>query len=87
MVGEWADFIAVALAFVGGIVTALWRLFTIVSRISVLEQRIFQVESGFKKHQDDLKRLEDRLLLKLESIDSKLDKFILDILLKSNGSN
>lgn len=70
----------VLLAFVTGLCTALWKLFSAMERVSVLEYKTAALEAAVDESKRDLRRLEDRLIEKLEGIDSKLDGFIKEVL-------
>lgn len=74
---HWTEIVSIIIAFIAGLAAALWRAFTIVSRLDVITTRVEKLENDLKDSDLERKRLEDRLLLKLDTIESKLDQFII----------
>lgn len=65
------------LSFLSGLITAVWKLFSVIGKVSTLETRINDLEKDYATAKEEMKRLEDRLFSKLETIELKLDNFIL----------
>jgi hypothetical protein len=66
---NWPSILYVVLSFFAGIIVALWRAFTIVNRVSLIEQKMQSLEAS-----------QTNLINKLDKIDDKLDHFIVESL-------
>lgn len=76
---SWIYIIITSLCAFGALV---WKIVTVVSRITHLEQRISSVEDGIILARADAQRLEDKIFNKLDGIEKKLDTFIMDSIKK-----
>ena len=57
----------------------MYRMFSLISRLVILEQKIESIVQDQEQTKREVERIEDKLYTKLEAIDGKLDRFIIEL--------
>ena len=73
------NIIYIIVAFIGGASSMMYRMFSLISRLVILEQKIESIVQDQEQTKREVERIEDKLYTKLEAIDGKLDRFIIEL--------
>lgn len=70
--GNLTDWLMLALSFISGACVALWKVFDILSRLSVIEKEITNLKQYVLDLKNEIYRDEDKIDERLSSIENEL---------------
>lgn len=70
--GNLTDWLMLALSFISGACVALWKVFDILSRLSVIEKEITNLKQYVLDLKNEIYRDEDKIDQRLSSIENEL---------------